>query len=71
MPKLEQIFNKEVLNDFNNTKALKELSDIDYNLAVFIRKHKEVLMSVPGATEESAATLIIDRISNIINKVDR
>lgn len=54
-----------------NALKLKQLSDIDYNLAVFIRKHKEVLMSVPGATEESVATLIIDRISNIINKVDR
>ena len=55
----------------NNVLKLKQLSDIDFNLAVFIRKHKEVLMSVPGATEESVATLIINRISNIINKVDR
>tara|TARA_A100000171_G_C2113658_1_gene136491 strand:- start:105 stop:278 length:174 start_codon:yes stop_codon:yes gene_type:complete len=54
----------------NNIQKLKELEKIDYNLSVFIRKHKDVLMSVPGATENSVADLIINRIGAIINNGD-
>lgn len=50
-----------------NIEKLKELEKIDWNLSIYIRKHKDVLMSVPGATENSVADLIIGRISQIIN----
>tara|TARA_R110002051_G_scaffold3811_1_gene20413 strand:+ start:8917 stop:9135 length:219 start_codon:yes stop_codon:yes gene_type:complete len=70
MTNLEQIFNKDNLNHFNNIKKLEELKKIDYHLDIYIRNHTKVLLSVPGATEMSVATLIVNRIKNIINKVN-
>jgi len=54
-----------------NMQKLDELSKIDFNLSVYIRRHKEVLLSVPGATNESVASLIINRLKNIINDGDQ
>lgn len=50
-----------------NVKRLEELKKIDYHFEVYIRNHTKILLSVPNATQESVATLIVDRIANIIN----
>ena len=50
-------------------QKLKELEKIDYNIGVYIRRHKEVLLGVPGATEESVATIMVNRIKSVVNQV--
>ena len=54
----------------NNIERLEELKKIDYHLEVYIRKHTDVLKSV-GNTDEQAADLIINRISKVLNKVEK
>ena len=54
-----------------NVERLEELKKIDYHFDVYIRNHTKILLSVPNATDESVATLIVDRIANIINKVGK
>ena len=54
-----------------NVERLEELKKIDYHFEVYIRNHTKILLSVPNATQESVATLIVDRIANIINKVGK
>jgi hypothetical protein len=51
-----------------NVERLEELKKIDYHFDIYIRNHTKILLSVPGATDESVATLIVDRIAKIINK---
>lgn len=50
-----------------NVEKLEELKKIDYYVDIYIRNHTKILLSVPGATDGSVATLIVDRIKNIIN----
>jgi len=59
----------KVSYNMTNTDKLKEVAKIDYNLKIYIRKHTEVLMSV-GNTEETASTLIIDRLKTAIESVE-
>ena len=52
----------------SNIEKIEELKKIDYNLSVYIRKHIEILVQY-GNSEEEAAKIIVDKISNIINKI--
>lgn len=54
----------------NNIERLEELKKIDYHLEVYIRKHTEVLKSV-GNTEEQVADLIMNKLSKVLNQVEK
>tara|TARA_R110002020_G_scaffold137856_1_gene307531 strand:+ start:1145 stop:1318 length:174 start_codon:yes stop_codon:yes gene_type:complete len=54
----------------NNIEKLNELKKIDYHLEVYIRKHTDVLKSV-GNTDEQVADLIINRLSKVLNQVEK